>query len=57
MATNRESRNETSDMPGRRPSFSRSIGQSLSAAFGKKDGYYFEIEFLTDTPTYHVGEK
>lgn len=57
MATNRESRNETSDMPGRRPSFSRSIGQSLSAAFGKKDGYYFEIEFLTDTSTYHVGEK
>lgn len=57
MATNNESRNETSEMPGRRPSFSRSIGQSLSAAFGKKDGYYFEIEFLSDTPTYHIGEK
>lgn len=57
MATNIESRNDTSNMPGRRPSFSRSIGQSLSAAFGKKDGYYFEIEFLTDTASYHIGEK
>lgn len=44
-------------MPGRRPSFSRSIGQSLSAAFGKKDGFYFEIEFLSDTTSHHIGEK
>lgn len=57
MATHGETRNQTSSMPGRKPSFSRSIGQSLSAAFGKKDGYYFEVEFLSDTPSHHVGEK
>lgn len=57
MATHGETRNQTSSMPGRKPSFSRSIGQSLSAAFGKKDGYYFEIEFLSDTASHHLGEK
>lgn len=57
MATQGETRNQTSSMPGRKPSLSRSIGQSIGAAFGKKDGYYFEIEFLTDTPSHHVGEK
>lgn len=57
MATNKDSNNETNKMPGRKPSFAQSIGQSLKAAFGKKDGYYFEIEFLTDTPSYHIGEK
>lgn len=57
MATHGETRNQTSSMPGRKPSFSRSISQSLSAAFGKKDGYYFEIEFLSDTASHHVGEK
>lgn len=57
MATNKDSNNETNNMPGRKPSFVQSISQSFKAAFGKKDGYYFEIEFLTDTPSYHIGEK
>lgn len=57
MATHGETRNQTSSMPGRKPSFSRSIGQSLSAAFGKRDSYYFEIEFLSDTASHSIGEK
>lgn len=57
MATNIESKNGTSQMPGRKPSFSQSIGQSLRVALGQKESYYFEVEFLSDTKTYSVGEK
>ena len=57
MATNIETQNQASNMPGRRPSFSKNIGQSLSAAFGKKDSYYFEIEFLSNTKSHSIGDK
>ena len=56
MATNRETNNQTSAMPGRRPSFSQSIGQSIGRAFGKQDGYFFELEFITNTPSHRQGE-
>lgn len=57
MATIGESRNQESSMPGRRPSFSKSFGQSVRAALGKKEGFYYELEFLTDTSTHRIGEK
>ena len=57
MSTNIETNNATSKMPGRRPSLSQSIGQSLSVAFGRKDSYYYEVEFITETPSHHSGEK